>query len=710
MNKRLSTLILALILLLAVTISSPNTSKASGYWLSGKWITDIPSGVDADLIYDLTVSGKYVEGTVTSDVPFPYAETGTYLGQVTGDKYVTGTTTYSDNSMRKQVFRLEGGEVFTDIYYGQNSDQYISLKLLSFGKSAQTSGQNVDFSGTWTYDSKDMEGEYIEETVATQLKQTGNQVTGRMLIERDGTTYAFTIQGNANGNILKATVTNQYGSYPVEYRMDPNDKNRLTYYQADFGETAIDYRIPFNYFRVSEDSNLKKEAGKVIQEVKEATNKGRTKTTQTLTTGWTGTWEATGNKDGNDVFYIEQAGNNIYGVYYSNRHDSVDKVYGHFRGTVQADGSVTGVNWWSTKSTTETPNVTFVLTKDGNNMTMVRNHYPGGSHYNTLTATKISDDYPKDKMFYGGDKTAHIQGASPQSQIPSNWISVDWTGAYQHLSPESSREDYRFMIVQKGDMVYISYDSALFTVRDWAGIGRIQKDGSVRGITVHALADIKDEQPFVLVKHGENILFVNAARGSIGGNRVTTAKKIANQPVDSGGRELLSRVYPDSAIDKSRYDTDIFASGESRFRNSPWLTIDHNPPVNIDWLQGKWIDERDSNIFDLEVKGNNFSGKLYTGDAITKASESKGRYIWDLSGTMIHPRIAVAEGRRGDNNDLFKYFFINFGNEIGVITYQDTNGKLSANGSTLFEGKVYGQSFPREILIQYSGALPNKEE
>ncbi len=158
-----------------------------------------------------------------------------------------------------------------------------------------------------------------------------------------------------------------------------------------------------------------------------------TQTTTPVSSSWFGTWSSKGvsgttnNLDLNDVFYIEQSGEVVYITYYSSAESNT--VYGSMKGKINSDGSIIGLNWFGEK--TGQHDVTVSITRSGNTMKIIRT-YPNGSHRDILVAEKISDSYPKDKIF-NGNKNASLgntteQPANNTKPTPDNAVPVTVTG------------------------------------------------------------------------------------------------------------------------------------------------------------------------------------------------------------------------------------------------------------------------------------------
>lgn len=126
---------------------------------------------------------------------------------------------------------------------------------------------------------------------------------------------------------------------------------------------------------------------------------------QVITNIWSGTWSAktasgtTSGSDASNIYYIEQIGDIVNITYYLNEENAKSgKIYGSIKGRIQPDGSITGLNWFYDK--TGTPDRVVTITKKGNQLEIVRKH-SSGTYADTLCAGKISDYYPKDKIFAG---------------------------------------------------------------------------------------------------------------------------------------------------------------------------------------------------------------------------------------------------------------------------------------------------------------------
>lgn len=153
----------------------------------------------------------------------------------------------------------------------------------------------------------------------------------------------------------------------------------------------------------------------------------------TPSSSWSGTWSAKGvsgttnDLDLNDAFYIEQEGEVVYITYYSSAESNT--VYGNMKGKINSDGSITGLNWFG--ENTGQPDVTVSITRSGNTMKIIRT-YPNGSQRDILAAEKITDSYPKDKIFTG-NKNAILgntteQPANNTVPTPDNAVPVTVTG------------------------------------------------------------------------------------------------------------------------------------------------------------------------------------------------------------------------------------------------------------------------------------------
>ncbi|EHL16964.1 hypothetical protein HMPREF9629_00206 [Peptoanaerobacter stomatis] len=133
--------------------------------------------------------------------------------------------------------------------------------------------------------------------------------------------------------------------------------------------------------------------------------------TDIVSGNWEGTWSAEGvdgttnSSDLKDIFYIEQQGDIIHITYYAdNNAANKGTVYGSIKGKLNPDGSVTGLNWFGSSTGRHDKYIT--MTRSGNTFKMVRKNSDGRVH-DILCAKKISDSYPKNKIF-AGNKNANL--------------------------------------------------------------------------------------------------------------------------------------------------------------------------------------------------------------------------------------------------------------------------------------------------------------
>lgn len=340
---------------------------------------------------------------------------------------------------------------------------------------------DVDFSGTWTYDSKYMGEDYRELTAVTQLKQVGNQVTGRMLLEDPDGTITINLQGSVKGNILKGTSIGLEYNFAFEYHMDTIDRDKATYYESESDGTLIDYSRPYYDFRVLEDSNLNKDGSQIIQDVKAATGQG-TSQASGQAGNFTGTWtydsEYMGSGYGEQTAAVQfnQAGNQVTGRMV------IEEAGGAF--TINMKGTVNG-NILKGTATSPDGSYDFEMRIDSNDPTKAT-YYEGYTgqemkysvpfyFYKIFTESNLTKD--------AGQVIQDVKVATGQTGA----VSSDWTGTWEILETKAGRLVGKQVIYieQRGNLVYGSiYKSSsdgLNNIDDnFKGI--ILQDGSVVGL------------------------------------------------------------------------------------------------------------------------------------------------------------------------------------------------------------------------------------